>query len=95
MFRKLTEAFKSRVKMSVVQPDPRITMENLGTFLLDGKKYVSHAQPSCPRNACIEYFKGANYLRCGFCFTPLTQAAAIHVLDHSNMLDHTTFIWNR
>jgi len=94
VFRKLTEAFKSRGKMEIKQPDPRIPVKGLSTFPLDGKRYVSHGQPGCPRNACIEYFESANYLRCGFCFKPLTQEAATHILDNSEMTEQKSFIWN-
>ena len=93
MFRKLAEAWTSRTKVEIKQPDPRISVKGLNTFPLDGKKYVSHGEPGCPRNACIEYFEGRNYLRCGFCYTPLTQEAAIHVLDHSEMTEQKSFVW--
>jgi len=93
MFRKLVDTLKLRGKMLVKQPDPRISVKGLNTFPLDGKRYVSHGEPGCPRNACIEYFEGRNYLRCGFCYTPLTQEAAIHVLDHSEMTEQNSFVW--
>jgi len=93
MFRKLVDTLKLRGKMLVKQPDPRISVKGLDTFPLDGKRYVSHGEPGCPRNACIEYFEGRNYLRCGFCYTPLTQEAAIHVLDHSKMTEQNSFVW--
>ncbi len=93
MFRKLLEVFVSRSMTSVEQPDPRISLEGLGTFPLDGKRYVSHAQSGCPRNACIEYFKADNHLRCGFCFKPLTHEAAIHVLTTSKMTEANDFVW--
>lgn len=75
----------------VTQPDPRIGLDSLDTFALDGKSYVSHKQPGCVRNACIEFFD--SHLRCGFCYTPLTQEAAIHVLDRAEGTDHNTFVW--
>ena len=79
--------------MSVKQPDPRIPLKGLGIFPVDGRNYVSHGESGCPRNAVIEFVR--DHLRCNFCYKALTQDAAIHVLDHSDMTEQNTFTWRR
>jgi hypothetical protein len=79
--------------MNVQQPDPRIPPEGLGTFSVDGSEYVSHSEPGCPWSATIEFFR--TYLRCSSCYRALTQEAAVHVLEHSDLTKQGSFIRRR
>ena len=94
-FRNLIDAFKPGIR--VKQPDPRITVEDLGVFSFEESEteYVSHDRPGCPRNAVIEYFKPGNFIRCAWCFQPLTSEAASHVMEHAEMTAQRTFCWLR
>ena len=94
-FRKLVDTFKPRTKVRVTQPDQRIPVKRLGNFSLGEEGFVSHDERGCPRNAIIEYFEPKNFIRCGWCFAPLTQEAAIYVLDNAVMTEQNTFAWLR
>lgn len=76
------------------QPDPRINARDLSSLEFDGKKYVVHAHPGCPRNACIEVTPD-EYLHCWACRTPLTDSAANYVRTVFQETDRGTFIQKR
>lgn len=80
------------------QPDNRIQVQDLGTFWLNGTRYMVHARPGCPRNATIEIFQG--YLRCWACKKPLSEEAANFARDKALPRDNPgvekdedVFVW--
>ena len=76
-----------------MQPDNRISTHDLGYLELNGKRYVIHDKPGCPRNACIERFDG--YLRCWACHTVLTDKAAEYVVDTFEETEKGAFVFSR
>jgi len=75
------------------QPDRRIRVRDLGSFTINGKRYVVNLRPGVPRNACIEEYDGG--LRCWASRTWLDDEAAAFVRDNSEPASHNKFIWNK
>lgn len=73
------------------QPDSRIRKYELGSFTLEGKKFVVNLRPGVPRNACIEEFDGG--LRCWASHTWLDNDAAAFVRENSVPTKNNAFVW--
>jgi hypothetical protein len=84
----------------IVQPDPRIDVDQIGTRVIAGWKgeqtwFAVHDYPGCPQNATIEVVDqrdGTQYLRCWACKRALTSMAANHVTGHFKQTERGTFI---
>ncbi|MBD3426386.1 MAG: hypothetical protein GF409_04035 [Candidatus Omnitrophica bacterium] len=73
------------------QPDPRIKRDELGSFTMNGKRFVVNLRPGVPRNACIEEFRGD--LRCWASHTWLTDEAAAFVRNNATQTENNAFVW--
>ena len=67
-----------------------ISVEKLGFFRLNGKRFVIHGGPGCPRNACIEVVNGD--LRCWACHRPVDQKATSHLRRNFKLTESGTFL---
>lgn len=73
------------------QPDNRLRVGDLGSFTINGRRFVVNLRPGVPRNACIEEFDGA--LRCWASHTWLTPDAADFVRANAVPTDGNAFAW--
>lgn len=73
------------------QPDNRIRKYELGSFTMNGKRFVVNLRPGVPRNACIEQFGDA--LRCWASHRWLDDEAADFVRENSVQTENNAFVW--
>jgi len=94
-----TSCIEKELEMPRTQPDFRIRLGDLGIFILGGRRYVTHDQRGCPRNAVVENYQGN--LRCWACHMPLNEEAAQYVRKNAHPKDepkgeknYDAFVWN-
>ena len=76
------------------QPDNRIHKHELGSFTLNGKRFVVNLKPGVPRNACIEEFRNGA-LRCWASYQWLDDEAAEYVSANATYnAENNHFVWN-
>lgn len=76
------------------QPDHRIHKYELGSFTMNGKRFVVNLRPGVPRNACIEEFRNGG-LRCWASHNWLDDEAAEFVRANATFNQESNhFVWN-
>lgn len=74
------------------QFNDRIRRHELGSFTVNGKRFVVNLRPGVPRNACIEESRNGS-LRCWASHKLLDREAVQFIRENAVWTENNAFVW--